>query len=131
MASLHFEKKQFDLAMEYLREIQFSEMEFIDFYYHMYYKTLLIQTAYELEEVELVYSTLESFRMYLRRNKVVPPDFKEAYSNFTKLVKKVQNSRAGGKRSKQLLREEIKNVNPLVNREWLLEIVSPESATLP
>ncbi len=123
MAALLFAKNQFEDALDYLRAIQFSDVEFIDFYYHMYYKTLLIQTSFELDETEVLLSNLESFRLYLSRNKVIPDDIKLAYANFIKLVRKLTNLRLGKRISMQKLAEEIQSTKPLTKASWLEETI--------
>ncbi len=119
MAALKFAKKQFLEALDYLRMIQFSDVEFIDFYYHLYYKTLMIQTAFELSEVELLMSNLESFRLYLLRNEDIPENMKNTYSNFIRLVRKLGNVKYNLRKLKPELLEEIENTSPLINVGWL------------
>jgi len=119
MAALKFAKKQFLEALDYLRMIQFFDVEFIDFYYHLYYKTLMIQTAFELSEVELLMSSLESFRLYLLRNEDIPTNMKSTYSNFIRLVRKLGNIKFSYRQFSDDLLSEIENTRPLINTGWL------------
>lgn len=124
MAALQFAKKQFLEALDYLRMIQFSDVEFIDFYYHLYYKTLMIQTAFELSEVELLMSNLESFRLYLLRNDDIPVNMKSTYSNFIRLVRKLANIKFSFRKHPPELLTEIENTSPLINTGWLKDTVA-------
>lgn len=123
MAMLFFEKSQFEQAMSHLRDIQYSDIEFIDFYYHMYFKTLLIKTAFELDETELMFSTLEAFRIYLFRNKKVPTEYKNSYSNFIRLVRRIATKKMARRLQVDVLEKEIHSTNPLIQKDWLLKIL--------
>jgi len=119
MAALQFARQQYLEALDYLRMIQFSDVEFIDFYYHLYYKTLMIQTAFELSEVELLMSNLESFRLYLLRHDDIPKNMKDTYSNFIRLARKLANIKFSYRQFSPELLAEIENTRPLINSGWL------------
>ena len=120
-ANYHFSKGEFNEAADTLKEISFSGQEFIDFYYHIYYKSLLLRVAYELEETELFLATLHSLELYLRRHKNIAPRFRKSYLNFIAVIRKIQNKKEGKSIYSPNLAEYIEAQSPLVDKEWLFE----------
>ncbi len=120
IAHYYFARKEFTKAWDYLRILNFSDSIFIDFYYHIYFKTLQIQTTFELEETEQLIASLHSFESYLRRNRSIGNNFQTAYLNFVHIVRKLHNKQLG-KRIRTDLIKEIQERKPLVETNWLLE----------
>ena len=121
LASLHFAVGNYRKAQEALRDIQFSGSEFIDVYYHLSYKTLLIKTYYETQEHEALLSSLEALRIYLTRNQAISARNREAYKNFIKLTAKLMNLPQKQTTRRQNLSDLIARTTVLVEHEWLLE----------
>ena len=121
LASLHFALSDYRKAQEALRDIQFSGSEFIDVYYHLSYKTLLIKTYYETQEHEALLSALEAFRIYLTRNQAISARNREAYKNFIRLTAKLLQVQQSRKKRKQNLSDLIARTTILTEHEWLLE----------
>ena len=121
LASLHFAVGNYRKAQEALRDIQFSGSEFIDVYYHLSYKTLLIKTYYETQEHEALLSSLEALRIYLTRNQAISGRNREAYKNFIKLTAKLMNLPQKQTTRRQNLSDLIARTTVLVEHEWLLE----------
>lgn len=121
LASLHFAVANYRKAQEALRDIQFSGSEFIDVYYHLSYKTLLIKTYYETQEHEALLSALEALRIYLTRNQAISARNREAYKNFIKLTAKLMNLPQKHTTRRQNLSDLIARTTVLVEHEWLLE----------
>ncbi len=121
-AALFFHQQAFEEAASLLQQIQFSDYEFIDFYYHIGYKVLLIKTYYETEEEYPLTAALEALRIYMIRHKKIASNQRDAYLNFIKLCKRLMNEKRGKKRkSKDDLGEAISNTEPLFQRHWLLD----------
>lgn len=120
LATLHFERKQYDKAHQCL-----LSLEFIDAFYHVSYKVLLIKNYYELSEDELLLSASEAFRIYLMRNKTISEYNRTAYKNFIKLVKKLQRVKEKQtKKSTAKLQDSIQNATQVIEKQWLIEKVS-------
>ncbi len=119
-ANYHFSKGEFNKAADILKEISFSGQEFIDFYYHLYYKSLLLQVAFELEETELLLSTMHSLELYLRRNKKITPLFRKSYLNFIAVVRKIHHKKEGKTIQSPNLPKYIETQSPIVEKEWLI-----------
>lgn len=118
---LHFAQRDYQNTARILAKIQF-EFEFIDFYYHIDYKCLIVRNYYELDPtIEELQYALEAFRMYLRKNKIIKVNQRKAYNNFIRLTKKLINKKQGRKRTTRNLQEEITNTKPLAYGQWLLE----------
>lgn len=122
MASVYSAQGDYDKTLDTLQQLQFSNFNFdnIDYTHYLNYKTLLIKTYYESEEWLSLESTLEAFRMYLRKNKAVPPHKRKAYDNYIKLVKKLMNKRLGKKRTAKNLLADIEQIPSVMARRWLL-----------
>lgn len=114
-AALAFAQEDYTKAEKYLTHI-YIQNEFVDFYYHIYYKTLLIQTLYELNNIEEVLKELEAFRLYFARNKKTPKGVKEVYQNFIKVVRKLTN-----RKTKTGYVTYIQAKEALAEKKWLLQ----------
>ncbi len=119
IAAVYFEQKAYEKVKEVLSKISF-EFEFIDVYYHISYKILLIKTYYETEDFIALEGSIESFRLYLIRNKSISERNGKAYNNFQKLVKRLINKKQGKKRTSNTLYDIVLNVQPIVHQAWLL-----------
>jgi len=128
-AFLSFYKKKYNLAHEYL--LQIGEPE--DFYYELYFRTLIIQIYYEKSSggVEDKYenpiiNAIEALRFYLSRKN--HSDYvKDTYNNFVNLMKRLCrvkfSSQISPPSSKHLLKlhQDIQNTELLILRNWLSE----------
>ncbi|MBK9013262.1 MAG: hypothetical protein IPM82_03845 [Saprospiraceae bacterium] len=64
LAQLFFLPKKFDKVIELLKNVEYE-----DFTYNLNSKTMLLSTYYEMDEIEPLYSLMDSFRTYLNRHK--------------------------------------------------------------
>ncbi|MFK7984167.1 MAG: hypothetical protein AB8G86_29605 [Saprospiraceae bacterium] len=115
MADLQYRKKNYDEALGHLIQVQYS-----DIFYVLGTKTILLKIYFETDEEEALLSMIASFTIYLKRNKKIAQNIKHTYLNFTNYLYKIIRA----KRVKLLaIIEEIKRVQPMTNRRWLLEKV--------
>jgi hypothetical protein len=82
-------------------------------------KMMLLKIYYELDEVDALESLLESMRAYLNR-KEVTGYYRSNYQNIIRYTRKLVRINPYDKAPKEKLRQEIQQVNPLTEREWLL-----------
>ncbi len=127
MAVYYYERKAYEKSLLMLHEVRFTDAS-----YHIGAKIIQIKSYYELDESEALYSLIETFRIYIIRNKKLSDYRKKANLNFLKIVKKTFKLREGafilnkktlGER-KELLQSEIKNLTPLINKTWLNQVLS-------
>ncbi len=117
LANLSFSLEKYVDTKMYLQK-----MNLIDPFYFLGHKVTLIKTHYELEEKDTLHSTIESLRVYLSRDTTLSEANRQARQNFINLLKKIIRIKAGGKKSLDVLRQEIKTAIT-GERLWLLEKV--------
>jgi hypothetical protein len=120
LARLNYYKKDYDKVKKYLRDVEFDDMG-----YELNAKTILIITYYDTDDYDPLYSLLESFNMFLNRNKKTIPDQKiKALKTLIKFVKRLMNIRPSDQKSVQKLKQEIENAGDIPDKQWLLDRVS-------
>ena len=93
-----------------------NQMDYEELFIALAAKTMLIQLYYELEEEEALYSLLDSFQIYLRRQKRLSYH-QENYLNFIRFVRRLLKCK---KEATASLMQEIRETPKLVERGWLL-----------
>ena len=96
-------------------------VEYDDITYNLNSKAILLQTYYETDEIESLYSLFESFRVYLNRSKSIPEGKKSDYKNLIKFTKKLTRIQPGDEKALHKLKDEIKETKRLASRKWLEE----------
>ena len=114
IADLYFNQQNYDNVLDHLTQLQFSDPS-----YHLASRLLLIKTFYEREDVEALLSNLASFTIYLKRNKGTSAAYKKTCLNFCTLLHQLLKNKP--KKRAELL-EQIKTVQPLAERPWLLKV---------
>ena len=113
LADLHYYKKDLKKALEYLSKVEFTEV-----FYTLHSKVMLLKIYYEFDEYDALYALINSFRIYLRRNKFITKDVKETYLNFISILGLFV------KNEKHLfleIQKTIKETKLLTDRNWLLQ----------
>ena len=85
LAKIAFYQKDYEEVIDLLRYVEYD-----DYSYNLNSKMFLTTTYYETDEIELIYSTVDSFQTYLRRHKKnLAKNTQEHYLNFTKLISRL------------------------------------------
>lgn len=113
LADLYYYKNDLDKAQDLLQRVEFS-----DVFYALSSKMMLLKIYYEKQEIEALYNLLASFKIYLRRNKLISNNVRKTYLNFISLLSQIAK---GDQRMIPALREKITNTELLTARKWLLE----------
>ncbi len=101
-----------------------SRVEFDDFSYNLGAKAILLATYYESDEVEALFSFLDSFKAFLRRNTAkIPEKRRENYLNLIKYTRALSKLSRRNKNKLLEIKEEITNKSNLGDKRWLLEKV--------
>ncbi|MEM1323958.1 MAG: hypothetical protein AAGG75_27100, partial [Bacteroidota bacterium] len=95
-----------------------------DVSYNLGSKLMLTATYYETDEIEPLYSLLESFRAYLNRHKEIPNQRRKNYLNLIKFTKKLTKVIPGDKKAIDKLKQEIDSSGGIMNEEWLKEKIA-------
>ena len=116
LARLFYYQKKHTKVIELLREVEYE-----DIVYSLSSKSLLIGSFYENDEIEPLYSLLESFRAYLNRRKDIPERWKRNYMNLIKFTRKLTRIIPGDTKAVEKIKEEINNTKDITSLEWLKE----------
>ncbi|MBK9506769.1 MAG: hypothetical protein WBP31_03920 [Chitinophagales bacterium] len=114
MAYYHFFQNNYDEVLTLLRSVEFT-----DFYYHLDSKSLLLKTYFELEETEALFSLIEAFKVYIKRNNLIPAYQKTGYINMIKLSSKLYKWKLNPKNNIQDIVDEFNNTKPVVDVLWM------------
>jgi hypothetical protein len=115
-----FSRKMYDNALESLRFVQYTDVK-----YHISTTFLTIRTYYEKKDIEALLSLLDTFRIYVLRNKKINAAEKKGYTNFVRFTKQlalISFSSFDGDDPKKIskLKKNIEECNDLINKTWLL-----------
>lgn len=119
LAQLYFYQKKYDEVVRLLQTIEYEDIN-----YNLNSKTMLLATYYETDEIEPLYSLLESFRVYLNRHKDIPKQRRENYKNLIKYTKKLTKITPGNRTAIKKLKEEISATKGIVSVKWLKEKIA-------
>ena len=114
LAYFYFNKKEYDKAIELLNRVVFS-----DIYYNCESKALLLRIYYAQGEVDTFYSMIDSFRIFLSRNKLISENNKEMYFNLIRFIKRLFRITKGDAKNLQKLKEDIQESKRVINSGWL------------
>lgn len=118
LANLYSHLKDYDRALEVLRSVEYSSVT-----YALGAKTILLRIYYEQREFMALDSLIDSFRIYLRRNKQISKNLQKEYNNFLNLVKKMTTIRKGDKKAIADIRERIMAASYNMPKKWLKDII--------
>lgn len=119
LAYVYFYQKNFDRVIECLRDVEYS-----DVVYALGAKSMLLRTYYELGEYMALDSLMDSFRIFLRRNKVISKNLKREYINFLNLVKKLTTITPSDKKAIADLHHRVSETSYSMPKNWLLKKIA-------
>ncbi len=115
-ANLYSHQKKHSQVIELLRGVEYS-----DVVYSLGSKLILIRTYYDLQEYAALDSLIDSFRIFLRRSKVLSKNLKREYNNFLNLVRKLSNYNPANPNDLLTLKKRVHEVSYTTPKRWLLE----------
>lgn len=126
LASLRYAQGQHSEALAELQQVEFQ-----DIFYSLSAKSLLLKLYYESDEDAALEFLLETFRLYLQRNRSIGSFQRKVHLNLLRFTKKLYRLREQqGILSKDVfhhrqkaLKEVIATKTEIANRSWLLEQV--------
>jgi len=116
LAYLYFHQKRYQNVIELLQHVEYSDVTYV-----LGSKLILIQTYYEMQEIFVMDSLIDSFRIFVRRNKVLSKNLKREYINYLGFVKKLTDLRLSGQKASDKFREKIQASSSSTSKKWLLE----------
>ncbi len=121
LAQLYFTRKQYDKVIRLLQTVDYD-----DFSYNLNSKSILLMTYYEMDEIEPLYSILDSFRTYLNRHKDISSVKRIPYLNLIKFAKNLTKIIPGDKKAIEKLKKEVELAEPkgISSSTWLKEKIA-------
>lgn len=119
LSQLYFYQKKYIDVIKILQEVEYN-----DYVTNCNAKTTLIGAYYEENEFEPLFSLLESFRVYLNRNKEIPLARKVNYKNLIRFTKKLISIAPNNKKALIQLKTEVEATKNIPSRDWLLEKIA-------
>jgi len=116
-AIINFSRGHYSQTLDKLAKAKFR-----DVVYNAQARSILLQCYYELDH-DLFFSSVDSFRNFLGRNKALAPSTKKAFSNFIHFTKKLKKAEHEFRPDVKHLLDEIANTNNIVNKTWLISKV--------
>ncbi|MEZ4775759.1 MAG: hypothetical protein R3D00_21445 [Bacteroidia bacterium] len=126
LAAYHYERRQYHQALPLLNQVNFT-----DVYYHLSAKAMMLKIYFEMEEDLALESLLDTFRIFLDRNRTISAYQRTVHKNlirFTRKAHRLRNeqismSRESLEESVHSLVQEILSVREVANINWLVKMV--------
>jgi hypothetical protein len=122
LANLYSHQKKYDKVIELLRDVEYS-----DIVYALGSKLVLLRTYYESDEFLAMDSLIDSFKIYLRRNKVISKGLKREYNNFLIFLKKLSTLNTSHPQAVEKFKKRLQEMPNIVSKKWLLERIEQSS----
>lgn len=119
LAKLFFYRGDYQNVIKLLQQVDYE-----DIFYALDSKATLIKTYYEVDEVDSLFSLLESFKVYLNRNKMITDLYKTNYLKFIKYVRKLVHVNPVDKEEVEKLKQEVEANKDFADASWLEEKVN-------
>lgn len=116
LAKVYFSQQQYEKVIE-----QLSTVTYKNHIYAIGGKTILIKTYFELKEYQALDSLIDSFRIYIRRNRIISREVQQQNLNFLRFVKKVAGTLPKDTKSIEKITNQIHKCKALAGKKWLLE----------
>lgn len=98
-----------------------SRVEFNDPFYALDAKSLLVRIYFELGEKDVLFSFCDSFKIYLKRNKLISKSHLNNHLRLISLVSKLAKLKVGQFEKLEKIKTEIRESQGLSNKKWLIE----------
>ncbi|MBI2270255.1 MAG: hypothetical protein HYU69_07845 [Bacteroidetes bacterium] len=124
LASYYYHVQNYKPAIRLLQDVEFT-----DVFYHLGAKLLLFKMYYETEQTEPFYSLIDTFKIYLYRNKGISLYQRKSYLNLLRFTKKTFDLKINPPASKKFteriiaLQRQIETNQNIVSLMWLNERV--------
>ncbi|MFN8394281.1 MAG: hypothetical protein U0176_06340 [Bacteroidia bacterium] len=113
-AALAFHQGDFKTCLKLLQKI-----EFVDVYYHLDAKSLLLKAYFEQGETEPLISLIESFKIYLRRSRKISDYQRQTYRNQIRIVQMLVRYRLGSRTGLGEIEAALESLRPIADLAWL------------
>ena len=119
LATLYFYQKDYDQALDYLRDVEYENTT-----YNLNSKTMLLAIYYETDASMSLDSLFDSIGAYLNRHKELPYTAKEAFGNLVSLTRRLTRLLPGDRRAIEQLKKDLTDKQYVASRPWLEEKIA-------
>ena len=119
LAKVYFAQQKYSEVIEQLQEVEYKQLV-----YALGGKLLLLKTYFELKEFIVLDSLVDSFRIYLRRNKFLSKEVKQQYLNVLRFVKKLSSLKSYDVTGIDKVKKQVNECKALADKKWILEKVA-------
>ena len=119
LAKVYFHQEKYDEVIAQLREVEYESIV-----YTLGSKLLLLLTYFEMGEFLALDSLLDSFRIYLRRNREIARDVKEQYVNVIRFTRRLSRVDPGDDKALDKIEQQVQACDALASRQWLQEKIT-------
>lgn len=124
LASYYYALKDYNKVLELLLKVEYSDLR-----YNLGAKALLLRTYYDLEEYDALLSLVQSFTLYLKRNKLMADFHRDGHYELFKFTRRAAQIRSNlafvniekSRREFEKLQQDIADTQVIINKGWLLE----------
>lgn len=116
LAQVYFYQKRYDRVIELLQEVEYQTIT-----YALGSRMILMRTYFELGEDQALESLIDSYRIFLRRNRLISKDIKQQYLNMLRFTRKLFLLPSYDKKALEKARQAIEGCKSLASKKWLLE----------
>lgn len=114
LAKFYFYKREYSQVLRLLQQVEYD-----DVFYNLDSKVMLLKIYFELDEIDALDSLIDSFRIFLRRNKLISAHHRTNYLNLARFVKKLSRLRPGDHKKLHLIRSEVAATEQVADVDWL------------
>lgn len=115
LAKLYFEQGDYAKTIAQLRDVDYTPV-----YYALGGRLLLLKSYYALREDRALDILIDSFTVYLRRNRVISGKVRKQYLDMVRYVRKLAYLPPGDRAARQQLRDAIAHNDSVAGKRWLL-----------
>lgn len=115
LARLHFTSREYRLARQQLRNVEYD-----DIFFNLGAKMMLLKMAWESDELEEVESSLASFRKFVKRRTDLGYH-RDLYLNFLSFINRMIHLGPNDHEAKVRLKVEVKEATSLAEKQWLIQ----------
>ncbi|MCY7360712.1 MAG: hypothetical protein LH629_01380 [Ignavibacteria bacterium] len=113
-AYLYFEKKEFDISLSHTAKVRYE-----DNYYNLEIRNLIARIYYETDHFELLNEFLNSYRMYLSKNRSLNKKDFESHNLFINFINKIQRIKELKKYHKLDAVFDLLEKKEFINKIWI------------
>jgi len=118
LARLYFYKNEYDRVIEELQKVDYE-----DVWYNINSKTMLLASYYELQEFDVLDSMINSFKVFISREKTLSKNRKKIFLNYINFLSKLSRLDSHDANKLEVLDQQIRENSDVASQSWLIEKV--------